>query len=102
VSGLGAFVRQSLVVVLTGTLRDWRDCLYLGPGGEIMDCETGKKLHEKETAAREVLGRYTRSLKGEAPQPRHREEMARLRGELTKAEVDYSQHKEQCEVCRRR
>jgi hypothetical protein len=64
-----------------------------------MDCEAGKNLHEKETAAREDVGRYSRSLKGVAPQPEHREEMARLRGELAKAEVDYSRHKEQCAVC---
>jgi len=31
-----------------------------------MDCETGKKQHDKETAATEVVGRYSRSLKGVA------------------------------------
>jgi hypothetical protein len=65
-----------------------------------MDCETGTKLHEKEIAATEAVGRYAKSLKGVAPQPEHRKEMDRLRGELAKAGVDYSQHKEQCEVCR--
>jgi hypothetical protein len=66
-----------------------------------MDCETGKKLHDKETAATEVVGRYSRSLKGVAPQSEHREEMDRLRKELATAGVDYSQHKEQCALCQR-
>jgi hypothetical protein len=66
-----------------------------------VDCETGKKLHEKETAATEAVGQYSRSLKGVAPAPEHRKEMDRLRSELAKAGVNYSQHKEQCEVCRR-
>jgi hypothetical protein len=66
-----------------------------------MDCETGKKLHEKETAATEAVRRYSRSLKGVAPAPEHRREMDRLRSELAKASVEYSQHKEQCVVCQR-
>jgi hypothetical protein len=70
-------------------------------GSEIMDCETGKKLHEKEAAATEAVGRYSRSLKGVAPAPEHRKEMDRLQGELAKAGVDYSHHKEQCVVCER-
>jgi hypothetical protein len=70
-------------------------------GSEIMHCETGKTLHEKEAAATEAVGRYSRSLKGVAPQPEHRKEMDRLRNELAKAAVDYSQHKEQCVVCQR-
>ena len=70
-------------------------------GSEIMDCEIGKKLHEKETAATEAVGRYSRSLKGVAPVPEHRKEMDRLQGELAKAGVDYSHHKEQCVVCQR-
>ena len=52
-----------------------------------MDCETGKKLHEKEAAATEAVGRYSRSLKGVAPAPEHRKEMDRLRSELAKAGV---------------
>ena len=70
-------------------------------GVKIMDCETGKKLHEKEAAATEAVGWYSRSLKGVAPAPEHREEMDRLRKELAKAGVDYSQHKWQCVVCQR-
>ena len=58
-----------------------------------------KKLHEKEAAATEAVGRYSRSLKGVAPAPEHRKEMDRLQRELAKAGVDYSQHKEQCAVC---
>jgi hypothetical protein len=66
-----------------------------------MECDTGKKLCEKETAATEAVGRYSRSLKGMAPAPEHRKEMDRLRNELAKAGVDYSRHKEQCVVCGR-
>jgi hypothetical protein len=66
-----------------------------------MDCEIGKKLHEKETAATEAVGRYSRSLKGVAPSSEHRKEMDRLRKELAKAGGDYVQHKEQCVVCQR-
>ena len=66
-----------------------------------MECETGKKLREQETAATEAVGRYARSLKGVAPASEHRIEMDRLRRELAKAGVDYSQHKEQCVVCQR-
>ena len=66
-----------------------------------MDCETGKKLHEKEAAATEAVGRYSRSLKGVAPQSEHRKEMDQLQRELAKAGGDYSQHKEQCVVCQR-
>jgi hypothetical protein len=47
-----------------------------------MDCETGKKLHEKEAAATEAVGRYSRSLKGVAPQSEHRKEMDRLQREI--------------------
>jgi hypothetical protein len=47
------------------------------------------------------VGRYSRSLKGVAPAPEHRKEMDRLQGELAKAGVDYSHHKEQCVVCKR-
>jgi hypothetical protein len=35
------------------------------------------------------------------PAPEHRKEMHRLQRELAKAGVDYSQHKEQCAVCKR-
>jgi hypothetical protein len=70
-------------------------------GVKTMYCEIGKKLHEKEAAATEAVGRYSRSLKGIAPQPEHRKEMDRLQRELAKAGVDYSQHKEQCVVCQR-
>ena len=73
----------------------------MDPGSEIMDCETGKNLHEKETAATEAVGRYARSLKGVPAAPEHRKEMDRLQGELAKAGVDYSHHKEQCVVCQR-
>jgi hypothetical protein len=66
-----------------------------------MDCETGKKLREKETAATEAVGRYSRSLRGVAPASEHRKEMDRLQRELAKAGVDYSQHKLQCVVCQR-
>ena len=52
-----------------------------------MDCETGKNLHEKEAAATEAVGRYSRSLKGVAPAPEHRKEMDRLQRELAKAGV---------------
>src|ERR1700675_4152445 len=38
-------------------------------GSGIMDCETGRNLHEKETAATEAVGRYARSLKGVPPAP---------------------------------
>jgi len=54
-----------------------------------MDCETGKNLHEKEAAATEAVGRYSRSLKGVAPAPEHRKEMDRLQRELAKAGVEY-------------
>ena len=66
-----------------------------------MDCETAKKLHEKEAAATEAVGQYSRSLKGVAPQSEHRKEMDQLQRELAKAGGDYSQHKEQCVVCQR-
>jgi len=73
----------------------------MGLGSEIVDCETGKKLREQETATTEAVGRYARSLKGVAPAPEHRKEMDRLQGELAKAGVDYSHHKEQCVACQR-
>jgi len=70
-------------------------------GSEIMHCEIGKKLHEKETAATEAVGRYSRSPKGCGASTGPSKRNGSTAERMAKGGVDYSHHKEQCEVCQR-